>query len=210
MEQKLIHITSGRGPAECMWVVTRIQKEILNEARNSGIQTEIVNRTEGDFPDTLVSCSMIFKGSNLIEFLKTWEGSILWIGQSPFRKYHKRKNWFVEVQTCEVYSDDYLNISEIEIQTSRSSGPGGQHVNKTESAVRAIHRESGLSVLVQESRSQHRNKQIAIERLNELYKKHRFGDLQTKLSGEWKDKIDVQRGDPSRIYEGIRFQRKKH
>lgn len=208
MEQKVIHITSGRGPAECMWVVAQIEKEILTEARNRGIQTETKSRIEGKYPNTLVSCSMIFGGQNLNKFLKTWEGSILWIGQSPYRKYHKRKNWFVEVQTCDVYKNESLNMSEIEFQTTRSSGPGGQHVNKTESAVRAKHRESGLNVLVQESRSQHRNKQIAIERLNEQYLNHCYGDFQTKQSDEWKDKIVVQRGDPSRIYEGIRFQRK--
>ena|SRR6185503_10881877 len=67
-------------------------------------------------------------------------------------------------------TDDDL-LSECEVETFRSSGPGGQHVNKTESAVRLRHKPSGVVVTSQQERSQHRNKQLALEKLRQKIEK---------------------------------------
>ena len=207
--KKNIHITSGRGPSECMWVVARLLKAFLSAAKSEDLSVTIIDRVEGNAPHTLASVSVLIKGNNVEEFIEKWEGSVLWIGKSPYRKFHKRKNWFVEISTCSVSDKEELRLDEISFQTMRSSGPGGQHANKIESAVRATHKNSGLSVVVKESRSQHQNKKMAVIRLNELFETYQMQELKIRNAAQWKSNISMQRGNPKRVYEGEKFVLKK-
>lgn len=209
MKKKQFLITAGRGPAECTWVVPRVVKELKKEAEALGIAVTLNERTEGEFPQTLVSAGLILKGNAIDELERSWIGSIQWIGQSPYRSMHRRKNWFIEVHVAEINEAEGLNINEIQFQMVRSSGPGGQHVNKTSSAVRATHLPTGLSVFVQDSRSQHQNKKTAIERLTQRFQEHQLLGAQDSDQEIWKKNIEVQRGNPVRVYEGIKFKRKK-
>ena len=104
-------------------------------------------------------------GDELEKFLKPWLGTVQWIGQSPFRKFHKRKNWFVGMVEIARSTVPIWNEMEVVFETFRSNGAGGQHVNKVESAVRALHMPTGISVVARDSRSQHQNKKLALERL---------------------------------------------
>lgn len=128
----------------------------------------------------LKSVIILIEGDDLEVFLKQWVGSIQWVGFSPFRPGHKRQNWLVGIKAIHSHSHRHSdsviegNISagdiansEIRYETMRSQGPGGQHVNTTESAVRAIHVQTGLTVVVQDTRSQWQNKKMAKTRLGE-------------------------------------------
>ena len=84
---------------------------------------------------------------------------MLWVCQSPFRTRHKRKNWFFSGQLFEIAEQTIDN--QIRFQQCRASGAGGQHVNTTDSAVRATHIATGISVRVESERSQHANKRFA-------------------------------------------------
>ncbi len=95
--EKIIQITSGRGPLECQWVVAKILKVFLEEAKQNKIEYEILHREKGDENLTLKSISILLKGKEPDLFLKGWLGSICWQGKSTFRKLHKRSNWFVGV-----------------------------------------------------------------------------------------------------------------
>lgn len=139
MEKVYMQITSGRGPTECSRVVALVLEKILKQAVAKGVKTEIVERETGPLNRTLLSAVISLQGGDYHALIEDWEGSVQWIAQSPYRIYHKRKNWFVGVQTFTLSESQEATEAEIRYETLRASGPGGQHVNKTESAVRAVH-----------------------------------------------------------------------
>jgi peptide chain release factor len=209
METKTIQFTAGRGPAECTWVVAKVLKTFIKNNSNAGISYTILHQEKGVENGTVQSVSLQLKGQNLTLFLKDWLGTIQWIGKSTFRKYHKRKNWFIgcfelkELKTLEVFERD------IEFQAIRSSGPGGQHVNKVSSAIRAKHIPTGVQVLVSESRSQHQNKKLAINRLKEQLANYNIQQLQKNIQDEWENHLNLERGNPVQIFTGTDFKIQK-
>lgn len=196
-----LQITSGRGPAECCRVVALVLEKILSQARKLGLTAEVIEREEGELNRTLFSAIVSLEGVKVEEIVDEWEGSIQWIAQSPYRIYHKRKNWFVGIKSFTPSELDDIDAKYITYQTMRSSGAGGQHVNKTESAVRAIHAPSGLSVTASDQRSQLQNKKLATERL--LIKLSAWGEeqLMQKAQENWNNHNNLQRGNPVKIIE---------
>lgn len=195
-----IQISSGRGPAECQRVVAKVLNKMLKQAEEWGLQTEVIEREEGEFNGTLLSVIFNLCGEREMEFVKEWEGTVLWIAQSPYRKFHKRKNWFVGIQKIEIPEMD-IHSKEIVFHTFRASGPGGQHVNKTESAVRATHIASGISVTVSERRSQFQNKQMATERLLLKLNKWKNEEACKLTQDNWNNHNSLLRGNPVRTFE---------
>jgi len=105
--------------------------------------------------ETQGSVLICLSGDGLDVFLEGRVGSVQWICQSPFRKNCKRKNWFVGVYSiCTPEDTPYLDLKDVRFSVMRARGPGGQHVNKTNSAARAEHGPTGISVTAQEERSQ--------------------------------------------------------
>jgi len=208
MKTKLIHITSGKGPAECCLVVALALKEMICEAKEAGLEHEVISRTPGETNKTLQSATLKLEGKDAEAFLTFWAGVLLWISQSPYRKFHKRKNWFIGVNEISSSVLRKLDESELSFQTMSSSGPGGQNVNKTETAVKAIHKASGLCASCDSYRSQLQNKHEAIRRVNGKY------DLwqQTKLTEEghgdtYENNTNRSRGNPKKIYRGEHFRK---
>ena len=199
MEKTYIQITSGRGPAECCRVVSKIVEYILREARQRGIYAEVVEREEGEVNRTLLSAVLFLAGENLSYFTDSWEGTVLWVAQSPYRKFHKRKNWFVGVQCLQDFEENKWNESDIRVQTLKASGPGGQHVNKTESAVRVTHIPSGISVTSSEERSQLQNKKQAIERLKIKLLAYEQKRAMAFMQDNWQNHNELERGNPVRV-----------
>lgn len=204
---KLIQITSGRGPLECQWVVAKVLKAFLEEAKHNKIDYEIIHRENGDENLTLKSVTLLLKSKKLNEFLKTWLGSICWIGKSTFRKLHKRSNWFIGIFELEGLEKINFNEKDIQFQTTRSQGSGGQNVNKVNTAVRATHIPTGQSVFVQDTRSQLENKKLSIERLREKVLEQNIIQLQKRMQDTWNNHLNVQRGNPIRTYSGTDFKK---
>ncbi|WP_336730823.1 peptide chain release factor H [Chryseobacterium sp. VD8] len=205
--EKLIQITSGRGPLECQWVVAKVLKAFLEEAKDNNIDYEIIHRENGDENLTLKSVTLLLRSRNLNEFLDSWLGSICWIGKSTFRKLHKRSNWFIGVFELEGLNKINFNEKEIQFQTTRSQGSGGQNVNKVNTAVRATHIPTGQSVFVQDSRSQLENKKLSIERLKAKVLEHNIIQLQKRMQETWNNHLNVQRGNPIRTFSGTDFKK---
>jgi len=139
-------------------------------------------------------------GSELEAFAASWIGTVQWTARSPFRPEHKRKNWFVGVDVIEPVDETSFSPQDVHWQTMRASGPGGQHVNKTESAVRVIHVPTGTEATAMEERSQYRNRKLALARLMQ-----KLNRLDAKRFGEarhvrWRAHQDLQRGNPVRVF----------
>lgn len=194
MDKVIIQITSGRGPVECCRVVTRVTELMLREAKNAGIEIAVLESKKGDINGTLLSATLLAGGKQLAPFIKEWEGTVQWIAQSPYRKYHKRKNWFVGVAVFDVKKQLQWNVNDVKFETCRASGPGGQNVNKVETAVRGIHLPSGIQVMAMDSRSQLQNKKLCIERLEARFMAWQTEKLVAQQQSQWQEHNELERG----------------
>jgi peptide chain release factor len=211
MKHKIVlQITSGRGPHECTWVVAQVLRELQREANLCGIETIICSQVNGLLPDTIASVLIELKGEINNQFLNSWLGTIQWIGQSPFRKLHKRKNWFIGVIKADIPLVIKMRNSDITYQVMRSSGAGGQNVNKVNSCVRAIHVPTGLSATAMDTRSQHQNKQLARERLNGKFDQNSYAQMHKSIDDLWLNQFQIERGNSMRTYEGSKFKQRQN
>lgn len=211
-------LSAGQGPKECGWVVAQLSKRLLKEAYKTKLSAEIVESLAFDKHlrkqdtidiDAFLSILIRLEGKGIEDFIRQWEGSIKWQGESPYRAKHKRINWFVGISRLSVAKEQAKSIieleKEIDIETMRAKGPGGQHVNKTNSAVRITHRPSGLRVRIESDRSQHRNKQLALERLQLLLNEKQNEKSRSLEHARWQQHYQVQRGKPIRLFYGNDF-----
>jgi peptide chain release factor len=198
--------TSGRGPAECRMAVAKTLAVFSREAEAAGLEVDITAAPDPDGwgpPSALA----VLHGETASRFARDWIGSIQWIAESPVRPHHKRKNWFIgvfELPPLRVAAKP-LAAADIRFEAFAAGGPGGQHQNKTASAVRAVHIPSGLAVVAREQRSQHRNKALALERLAALMA---GGEELAALADEQRAHANhdgLERGRPVRRFKGEAF-----
>jgi len=207
--EKIIQITAGRGPAECTWVVAQVLKKVLEEAQEQQLEAIVLQRQAGSENGTVETATVSLKGKNATTFANSWLGTIQWIGQSQFRKMHKRKNWFIGIFEIEPQKNWTVSENDIQYQAMRSSGAGGQHVNKVSSAVRATHLPTGIAVVAMDSRSQHQNKKLATERLLKKLEGETLQDLKNQVGKQWENQLNIQRGNPTRTFTGTDFKKNK-
>jgi len=197
---KLIQISAGRGPIECSWVVPKVAKEIIKDAKKQGILISEVEKTADRERHTFKSIILAAEGSTISQFLKSWCGTIQWTEQSKFRPNHKRKNWFVSVNDLNISDEIKFDKKDLRIETMRSSGAGGQNVNKVESGVRVTHIPSNISVNISTERSQHRNKKIAMSLIMNKLEARNAEQLKQVEKDNWQNHNELIRGNPIRIF----------
>ncbi len=200
-----MQLSSGQGPVECQRFVALLVKEIMTDAEKNKISVEIISRTNGRLPETLLSALLSLEGNNLCEFAKKFNGTLKWICPSMYRPDQKRKNWFAGIRIMQPPETPAWTLDELRIDTMRSSGPGGQHVNKTSSAVRITHLPTGISVVAQEERSQHRNRALAMARLAKVFELSAENAKNEKTKELWLQHWDLERGNEIQTYIGPEF-----
>jgi peptide chain release factor len=199
MEKAMIQITAGKGPAECCRVVACVQNLMMKQAKQLAIKLDVLDNTPGELNGTLLSATMMAAGDKLDAFITEWAGTIQWIAQSPYRKYHKRKNWFVGVAAFNVSELMRWDAKDVKLETCRSSGPGGQNVNKVETAVRGTHLPSGLQVMAMDTRSQLENKKLCLARLRAKILVWQTSQLMQQQHSQWLEHHSLERGNPVKI-----------
>ncbi|MFB9982886.1 peptide chain release factor H [Mesorhizobium kowhaii] len=162
-------VTSGSGPVECRIALMALVDIIESEAGRLGCTIEV---TLGHKPDRHGAKSAILslEGRTAAALAEEYCGTVKVVFKSPVRLGHKRQNWFVGVQTVDLTVATAVSVapSDVRFETLRAGGPGGQHQNTTDSAVRAVHLPTGIAVVARNERSQHRNKAIALRRLEAM------------------------------------------
>jgi peptide chain release factor len=199
MKKVIIQITAGKGPMECCRVVTKVQEMIMKEAHFAGIELSIIENKKARTNGALLSATLLAQGHNLDAFIKEWNGTVQWIAQSPFRKFHKRKNWFVGIGIFSVAEQIYFDAKDVRFETLRSSGPGGQNVNKVETTVRGIHTPTGIQVMAMDSRSQLQNKKLCLIRLEEKLITQQTEKLIAQHEKQWIAHHSLARGGAVKV-----------
>jgi len=201
--------TTNHGPAECRIALRHALDALAKDAGACGCSCDIAESAGADAhgpPSALALIASDDDPACAQALASCWTGAIVWVCKSPLRPHHPRKNWFVAaIELPPPPELQALSPSDVRFETLRAGGPGGQHQNKTESAVRATHMPSGLSVVARDGRSQHRNKALALERLSSLL------SAQGELAASRDDRMiheshaKLERGGAARRFVGPAF-----
>jgi len=204
--QHRLLVTSGDGPRECRRAVALVLRRIEKEAVQHGLCFD-ATIADSDQPLDPASALVTLEGPRAEHLASTRWGTIQWTCRSPFRPHHKRRNWFVGVYPVSGSRQEEIALKpqELRIETFRSGGPGGQHQNTTDSGVRITHLPTGVSARSTDERSQHRNRQVALGRLEALFLLERAEGLARNRTEQNRLHRQLERGNPVRIFKGERF-----
>ncbi len=203
----LFIISSGRGPVECERAVYKYFVYLKKEFETKEVKYKVLNEEETFGKEEYKSVTLDINSD--FEVVKEYIGTILWINKSEHRKESKRKNWYIK---ADILDDNEsfefkLNEKDLMIQKMRSSGKGGQNVNKVETAVRIKHIPTGITVVSKEERTQYSNKRIGMRKIAEKLQEMSKKVNENKKTEVWDSKNGIERGNPDMVFMGSKFRR---
>jgi len=202
-DDAILTIRSGAGGQDSQDWAEILMKMYIHWAERQEYEVEVLSVSEGGVEGGIREAVMGIRGPWAYGYLRAEGGIHRLVRKSPFDQNHRRHTSFASVFPLPDIEDDIeveLNDDDIRVDTFRASGAGGQHVNKTSSAVRMTHLPTGITVTCQNQRSQHRNREVARRILKaRIYELEEDKRLEEKARLE-KTKKDVSWGNQIRSY----------
>jgi peptide chain release factor 2 len=198
----VVSIHAGTGGTDAQDWTEILLRMYVRWAAGRGFQTEIVEASPGEEVG-LKSVTLTVHGENAYGILKAERGVHRLVRLSPFDQAHRRHTSFAQVIVSPLVSDDEavdLDESDLRIDTYRASGAGGQHVNKTDSAVRITHVPTGIVVQCQNERSQLSNRQTAMRILKSRLAERQEEEREAEMAKERGQLLDTGFGSQIRSY----------
>jgi len=187
-----LDIQSGSGGTEAQDWAEMIERMFLRWGERKGFKTELIEESQGDVAG-IKSATIKFEGEYAFGWLRTETGVHRLVRKSPFDSGSRRHTSFASVFVSPEIDDDIeieINPADLRIDVYRASGAGGQHVNKTESAVRITHTPTNTVVQCQNDRSQHKNKDSAMKQL-----KSKLYELELRKRSESQQVVEDNKSD---------------
>ncbi len=187
-----LDIQSGSGGTEAQDWASMIERMYLRWGEAKGFKTELIEESPGDVAG-IKSATIKFEGDYAFGWLRTETGVHRLVRKSPFDSGNRRHTSFASVFVSPEVDDDIdidINPADLRIDVYRASGAGGQHVNRTESAVRITHIPTNTVVQCQSDRSQHKNKDTAMKQL-----KSKLYELELRKRSEIQQTLEDSKSD---------------
>jgi len=197
-----LDIQSGSGGTEAQDWAEMLLRMYMRWGEEKGFDVELVEVSAGEVAG-IKSATIFFKGEYAFGWLRTETGVHRLVRKSPYDSGNRRHTSFASVFVSPEVDDDIeidLDMSQVRVDTYRSSGAGGQHVNTTDSAIRLTHEPTGIVVQCQNQRSQHKNKDQAISQLKAKLYEHEQLKRRAEADAVEAEKSDIGWGSQIRSY----------
>jgi len=197
-----LEVHAGAGGTESQDWAEMLLRMYSRWAERKGYKVEVVEYQAGEQAG-IKSATLLIKGENAYGYAKTESGVHRLVRISPYDSSARRHTSFSSVWVYPVVDDAIeveVNDSDLRVDTYRASGAGGQHINKTDSAVRITHVPTGIVVASQQDRSQHKNRAIAMNMLKARLYEAELAKREAVAAGEYEEKTDIGWGHQIRSY----------